>query len=95
MFRARLLQPEFSPGAESQEVGLYPEEEIPWEDIAFPSSEFALRCFLEDRARGREDHHVTELNLRPARYRQPVTLGRAGTIADPAFPCCAHCKSNG
>ena len=31
MFRARLLQPEFAPGPESLEVGLYDEAEIPWD----------------------------------------------------------------
>ena len=61
MFRARLLQPEFAPGPESLEVGLYEEAEIPWSDLAFPSGEFTLRKYFEDRAAGREDHHFTEL----------------------------------
>ena len=30
MFRARLAAPEFAPGPESLEVGLYEESEIPW-----------------------------------------------------------------
>ena len=62
MFRARLLQPEFSAGPESEEVGLYREEDVPWGDIAFPSGEFTLRRFFSDRAAGREEHHLTELN---------------------------------
>jgi ADP-ribose pyrophosphatase YjhB (NUDIX family) len=61
MFRARLLTPEFAPGLESLEVGLYTEDEIPWPDLAFPSGEFTLRKFFADRAAGREDHHFTEL----------------------------------
>jgi len=61
MFRARLLAPEFAPGPESLEVGLYSEAEIPWSDLAFPSGEFTLRKFFADRAAGREDHHFTEL----------------------------------
>lgn len=61
MFRARLLAPEFAPGPESLEVGLYAEAEIPWSELAFPSGEFTLRRFFADRARGREDHHFTEL----------------------------------
>jgi ADP-ribose pyrophosphatase YjhB (NUDIX family) len=61
MFRARLLRPEFAPGPESLEVGLYSEAEIPWADLAFPSGEFTLRKFYSDRAAGREDHHFTEL----------------------------------
>jgi ADP-ribose pyrophosphatase YjhB (NUDIX family) len=62
MFRARLLVPEFAPGAESLEVGLYAEADIPWADLAFPSGEFTLRRYFADRALGREDHHFTELN---------------------------------
>ena len=61
MFRARLLKPEFSPGPESEAVGLYREEDVPWANLAFPSGEFTLRRFFADRARGREDHHVAEL----------------------------------
>jgi ADP-ribose pyrophosphatase YjhB (NUDIX family) len=67
MFRARLLKPEYSPGAESLEVGLYAESEIPWADLAFPSGEFTLRKFYADRAAGREHHHFTELT-RPLKY---------------------------
>jgi ADP-ribose pyrophosphatase YjhB (NUDIX family) len=67
MFRARLLEPKFGAGAESLEVGLYAESEIPWGDLAFPSGEFTLRRFFADRAAGREDHHFTELT-RPMKY---------------------------
>ena len=61
MFRARLLAPEFAPGAESLEVGLYTEAEVPGADLAFASGTFTLRKFYEDRAAGREVHHFTEL----------------------------------
>jgi ADP-ribose pyrophosphatase YjhB (NUDIX family) len=61
MFRARLEAPEFAPGTESLEVGLYDESQIPWTDLAFPSGEFTLRRFFADRAKGREDYHFTEL----------------------------------
>ncbi|HEY1312819.1 MAG TPA: NUDIX hydrolase [Steroidobacteraceae bacterium] len=64
MFRAKLLQPEFAPGPESLEVALYDEAEIPWTELAFPSGEFTLRKFFEDRAAGREDHHFVELQRR-------------------------------
>jgi ADP-ribose pyrophosphatase YjhB (NUDIX family) len=62
MFRARLLTPQFAPGPESLEVGLYSEAQIPWTDLAFPSGEFTLRKYYADRAAGREDHHFTELS---------------------------------
>jgi ADP-ribose pyrophosphatase YjhB (NUDIX family) len=61
MFRARLAAPEFAPGPESLEVGLYEESQVPWSDLAFPSGEFTLRRYFADRAKGREDYHFTEL----------------------------------
>ena len=64
MFRAKLLQPEFAPGPESLEVGLYEEAEIPWTQLAFPSGEFTLRKYFEDRNAGREGHHFVELSRR-------------------------------
>ena len=64
MFRAKLLQPEFAPGPESLEVGLYEEAEIPWAHLAFPSGEFTLRKYFEDRSAGREGHHFVELSRR-------------------------------
>ena len=64
-FRALLREPKFGPGPESLEVKLVTSEEIPWADIAFPSTEFALQRYLEDRAAGVEKHHFAELNRRP------------------------------
>jgi ADP-ribose pyrophosphatase YjhB (NUDIX family) len=64
MFRAKLLKPEFAPGPESLEVGLYEEASVPWADLAFASGEYALRRYYEDRAAGREQHHFTELKSR-------------------------------
>src|SRR5689334_18731902 len=40
-FRARLGVPRFAPGPESLEVELVAPGDIPWADIAFPSTEFA------------------------------------------------------
>jgi ADP-ribose pyrophosphatase YjhB (NUDIX family) len=62
MFRARMLDVNFGLGAESLEVGLYPETEIPWDRIAFPSIDFALRRFLEDRRAGVEEPHFQDIN---------------------------------
>ena len=62
MFRARLLAPEFGAGAESLEVGLYTPAEIPWSDLAFPSIDFSLRRYLEDRDRGVAGLHITDFD---------------------------------
>jgi ADP-ribose pyrophosphatase YjhB (NUDIX family) len=56
MFRAR-LSGGFGVGVESLETVLCDESDIPWPEIAFPSVEFTLRRFLEDRAAGREGLH--------------------------------------
>lgn len=64
-FRARLPVPEFGAGPESLEVQLVDPADIPWDDIAFPSTEFTLRRYLEDRATGQEPHHFALLERRP------------------------------
>ena len=63
-FRALLPMADYGPGAESLEVALVATAEIPWSELAFPSTEFALRRYLEDRAAGREPHHFTTLDRR-------------------------------
>jgi ADP-ribose pyrophosphatase YjhB (NUDIX family) len=61
-FRAGLLEGKFGVGAESLQVALYEEADIPWEQIAFPSIEFALRCYFGDRRLGQELLHFSEVN---------------------------------
>jgi ADP-ribose pyrophosphatase YjhB (NUDIX family) len=63
-FRAAMRNGEFGAGAESLEVKLVGPAEIPWDDVAFPSTEFALRRYLEDRAAGREPHHFITIDRR-------------------------------
>ena len=42
IYRAKLVAPDIAPGPESQEVGLFAWDDIPWPDIAFPSVHWAL-----------------------------------------------------
>ena len=42
IYRAEMVNPTFSPGEESLEVELYDWDEIPWDDLAFPSVLWAL-----------------------------------------------------
>ena len=51
-FRGKLAEPEFSPGSESLAVELFREEDIPWDEIAFPSVHKALEYFFQDRKAG-------------------------------------------
>jgi ADP-ribose pyrophosphatase YjhB (NUDIX family) len=63
-FRAQLVDGTFGAGPESLESRLVTPAEIPWEDLAFPSSRRALEAFLEDRTAGREQHHLITLTRR-------------------------------
>lgn len=61
-FRGRLMDGRFGVGAESLESFLCAESDIPWQDIAFPSIEFALRCYFQDRAEARERIHFSDIS---------------------------------
>jgi hypothetical protein len=63
-FRATLLEPKFGAGPESLEVQLVRPQEIPWPQLAFPSTDFSLRRYLEDRAAGVAPHHFAALDRR-------------------------------
>jgi ADP-ribose pyrophosphatase YjhB (NUDIX family) len=52
LFRATLLDLDFSSGSESLEVKLFSEEEIPWDDLAFRTVHDTLRHFFSDRKLG-------------------------------------------
>jgi ADP-ribose pyrophosphatase YjhB (NUDIX family) len=52
MFRARLLDADFSPGIESLEVKLVKEDEIPWDQLAFTMVKRTLENYLQDRETG-------------------------------------------
>lgn len=47
IYLADLITPNVSAGEESLEVGLYRWDDIPWEDIAFPSVKWALDHYAE------------------------------------------------
>ena len=52
------------PGDVTRLLALIDEADIPWADLAFPSTEYALRRFVEDRAAGIDRHHVAEMQRR-------------------------------
>ena len=47
-FRAELASLDFDPGVESLEVALFTEQEIPWDEIAFPVVKETLKYFFQD-----------------------------------------------
>lgn len=52
MFRGQMQTPDFKTTAESSEVVLMHEEEIPWDEIAFRAIEKTLRYYFKDRPTG-------------------------------------------
>ncbi len=61
-FRGRLLDGRYGVGAESLECFLCDEADIPWTEIAFPSIEFALRCYFQDRSAALERLHFSDVD---------------------------------
>lgn len=49
IFRARFEEPGFEAGPESLEVRRFAWDDIPWEEIAFPSVRWALKAWRQDR----------------------------------------------
>ena len=50
-YLARLRDLDFAPGIESLEVALFSEEDIPWDDLAFPTIRTTLELFFADRVK--------------------------------------------
>ena len=64
IFLGRLLDLDYAAGAESLEVDLFTEDEIPWPEIAFPSIERTLELFFADRREGTFRTHVADIHRR-------------------------------
>jgi ADP-ribose pyrophosphatase YjhB (NUDIX family) len=60
-YRARLLDRAFAAGAETLEVALFGESEIPWKEIAFRTVSTTLRHFFSDRKEGQFRMHAGEV----------------------------------
>ena len=52
IYRSHMHKPEFAPTPESSEVTLFSEQEVPWEDLAFPVVTAALRHYFKQRSVG-------------------------------------------
>ena len=51
-YLGELVDGKFGVGQESLDVRLFAEDEIPWNEIAFESSVFALKSYFDDRKKG-------------------------------------------
>lgn len=65
-YRCTLDEGLFGVGPESLETALYSEQEIPWDEIAFPVVRETLEAFFDDRRR--DDYPIA---VKPIRFRRP------------------------
>lgn len=77
--RGTLRSAHFGPTFESSEVCLMREDEIPWDNIAFPTVWHSLRRFFDDRARGQYALHNLDLAHRPRPPQRAEVPGDANT----------------
>ncbi len=67
LFRARLLDLDFSAGTESLEVKLFDEKDVPWDTIAFATVRNTLHHYYADRKAGEYRFHLGTIDRTPAR----------------------------
>ena len=82
IFRARFADsgpPAFAPGQESLEVRLFAPDEIPWDEIAFPSVHWALRAWCEAGAGALGKPASNPLDDRRGVHRMPPSASGAPT----------------
>ena len=65
-FRAQVVDLEFRPGAETLEVALFEEAQLPWKDIAFRTVSLTLERWFADRRSGTFAFHAEEVPPRQA-----------------------------
>lgn len=66
IFRARLTDLQFKPGAESLEVELFREDEIPWDELAFPVMHETLVRYYNDRKSGDQQNMLHTGDIKPS-----------------------------
>ena len=65
LFRARLLDLDFSAGAETLETRLFAEDEIPWDQFAFVTVRRTLKHYFDDRRSGEFRFHIGTIEPMP------------------------------
>ena len=53
-FLSEMVNGDYAAGDESADAGLFAEDEIPWDELAFPTIGRTLKFFIQDRANGDE-----------------------------------------
>lgn len=60
-YRARLLSTQFNPGHETMEARLFPESEIPWDELAFRTVKETLETYFSDLRAGAFQIHTIDI----------------------------------
>ena len=60
-YLAKLLSAQFDPGHETSETGLFTEDEIPWDELAFKTVAETLKRYFADRRAGQFSIHAIDL----------------------------------
>jgi ADP-ribose pyrophosphatase YjhB (NUDIX family) len=68
-YRGSLTTPRYAAGEESEAVELFPEHEIPWDELAFPAVRETLEHYFHDRSRNEFRIRSRSLIVDPARRR--------------------------
>lgn len=68
MYRARLLDLDFSAGHETAEARLFELDAVPWTELAFPTVRHTLQLLGEDRGRGSYRLHTGDIVRTEAGY---------------------------
>jgi ADP-ribose pyrophosphatase YjhB (NUDIX family) len=66
LFRARLLDLDFSAGLETEQVELFKEEDVPWDELAFATVRNTLRHYFSDRQNGAFRFHMGTIEPMPS-----------------------------
>lgn len=68
-YRARLTRPEFAAGEESEDIALFREADVPWQELAFPVIRETLEHYFHDRSRDSYPVRSSSLIVDPSRRR--------------------------
>ncbi len=67
IFRGDVEDGSASPGIESLETGFMDEQDIPWDELAFPVIRETLELYFDDQKKGNYILHTGEIRMKPDR----------------------------
>jgi len=95
IYRSHLTRPDFSVGEETSEVALVDWDDIPWQELAFPTITWALNYYLQTR-----EQNAFQPMTNPPMKISAFTLSYRGSRASTAdagviSPCTRQCSLGG